>query len=79
MKIPQVTQPVTLSSAVNAFANSALGALVLLGVVDWSSEQVAGIMGVVSTGVALAGIMWGRSRRHREVATNVEPPATPPA
>src|SRR5690625_761112 len=56
------TEPVGIAGAVVAFVQAVLTALVLLDVVDLSSEQTAGLMAVVTAGVTLVVSVWARNR-----------------
>ena len=55
-------EPAAVVAAVLATFETGLGVLVVFGIVDWTPEQTAALMGFVGSALALAGGLFVRSK-----------------
>lgn len=55
-------EPVGVTAAVVALLTSIVNALVLLNIIDWTAEQIAGVDLVITNAAILAGMIVARGR-----------------
>lgn len=55
-------EPTALTSALGIFLGAIAKAAVLLGLVDWDADQLAGVSLVIDTGIIMLGALFIRSR-----------------
>lgn len=51
------TEPVAIGAAITSFATAVIALLIGFGVVDWTVEQTGLVLGTLSAGLALVGVI----------------------